>query len=161
MWALRFLRTAWAGFRLVSSLFRKLAYYGKVDRWPSPETLIQWELKIGLHKLERPKPADQEWIWMADHVIRLGCFKCFVVVGVRMAVLRMKRDLTVTLEDMEPIAILPMQKSNGEQVALRLEAAISKVGSPPKSLVIDHGSDLYAGARLITKNHDEISLKYD
>jgi hypothetical protein len=143
-------------------LLGKLAEYGKVSRSPSPETLIQWELKIGLYKLERPKPPDQEWIWMADHVIRLGCFKCFVVVGVSMTTLRKRKDLTVTLEDLEPMAIFPMYTSNGEQVAQRLEATINAVGSAPKSLVIDHGSDLWAGARLVAASHNnEISLKYD
>jgi hypothetical protein len=158
---LRFLRISWAGFRFVSSLFKQLASFGKIDRSPSPETLIQWELKIGLHKLERPKPPNEEWIWMADHVMRLGCFKCFVVVGVRMGTLRARRDLTVTLEDLEPMAILPMQTSNGKLVAQKLEATIDKVGSCPKGLVIDHGSDLYAGARLVAKSHEDISLKYD
>lgn len=97
---------------------------------------------------------------MADHVMRLGCFKCFVVVGVRMAVLRARGDLTVHLEDLEPMAIVPMQISNGELVANQLEAIINKVGLP-KGLVIDHGSDLYAGARRVASCHDEIPLKYD
>ena len=63
------LRTSWAGFRLVSSLLKKLLVYGKIGQAPEAETLIQWELKIGLYKLERPKSTTEEWIWMADHVI--------------------------------------------------------------------------------------------
>jgi hypothetical protein len=43
---------------------------------------------------------------MADHVIRLGVYKCFVIVGVRMTTLLAKKDLTVSLEDFEPITIL-------------------------------------------------------
>lgn len=116
---------------------------------------------MGLHKLERPKPTDQEWVWMADHVIRLGCYKCFVVVGVRMAALRAKGNLTVTLEDLEPMAIIPMRVSNGIQVAQKLEATIDKVGSSPVGLVIDHGSDLYAGAKVVAENHVGMHLQYD
>ena len=45
----------------------------------------------------------------ADHVIRLGVYKCFVIVGVRMATLMAKKDLTIALDDLEPIALLPME----------------------------------------------------
>jgi hypothetical protein len=161
MWGLQFLRTSWAGFRLVSSLLKKLVTHEKIERAPEPETLIQWELKIGLYKLERPKPSDEEWIWMADHVIRLGSYKCFVVVGARMAALRAKGNLTVALEDLEPIAIIPMRMSNGIEVAKELKAAINKVGAPPACLVIDHGSDLYAGSKLVVEDHPGMYLKYD
>ena len=74
---MHFLRTSWAGFRLVSSLLKKLLVYGKIGQAPEAETLIQWELKIGLYKLERPKSTTEEWIWMADHVkkeLSLGKF---------------------------------------------------------------------------------------
>lgn len=98
---------------------------------------------------------------MADHVIRLGVYKCFVIVGVRMATLLAKKDLTVSLEDLEPIALLPMETSNGTEVARKLEETVQKVGFSPDALVIDHGSDLYAGARRFCKNHPETRLKYD
>ncbi|MES2345651.1 MAG: hypothetical protein V4494_06935 [Chlamydiota bacterium] len=138
-----------------------MASQQKIDRAPSAETLIQWELKIGLYKLERPKPTDGGWIWMADHVIRLGVYKCFVIVGVRMATLLTKKDLTVSLEDLEPIALLPMETSNGTEVARKLEKTVQKVGFSPDALVIDHGSDLYAGARRFCENHPRTQLKYD
>lgn len=98
---------------------------------------------------------------MADHVIRLGIYKCFVVVGVRMATLLSKKDLTVSLEDLEPITILPMETSNGTEVSRRLEETVQKVGFSPDALVIDHGSDLYAGSRRFCENHQGTQLKYD
>ena len=61
----------------------------KIDRAPTAETLIQRELKIGLYKLERPKPPSEGWVWMVGHVIQLGVYKCFVVVGVRIGTLTM------------------------------------------------------------------------
>jgi hypothetical protein len=138
-----------------------MASQNKIDRAPTAETLIQWDLKIGLYKLERPKLPGGGWVWMADHVIRLGVYKCFVIVGVRMTTLLAKKDLTVSLEDLEPIAILPMEVSNGPQVARSLEETVLKVGFSPDALVIDHGSDLYAGARLFCENHPGTQLKYD
>ncbi len=138
-----------------------MASQEKINRAPSAETLIQWDLKIGLYKLERPKPPGGRWIWMADHVIRLGVYKCFVIVGVRMATLMAKKDLTIALEDLEPIALLPMETSNGTEVVRKLEETVQKVGFSPDALVIDHGSDLYAGGRLFCENHPETQLKYD
>jgi len=133
----------------------------KIDRAPTAETLIQWDMKIGLYKLKCPKPAGGGWVWMADHVIRLGVYKCFVIVGVRMTTLLAKKDLTVSLKDLEPMAILPMEVSNGAEVARRLEETVQEVGFSPDALVIDHGSDLYSGAQLFCKNHPETKLKYD
>ncbi len=98
---------------------------------------------------------------MADHVIRLGVYKCFVIVGVRMTTLLTKKNLTVSLEDLEPIALLPMETSNGTEVARKLEETVQKVGFSPDALVIDHGSDLYAGARRFCENHPGTQLKYD
>ena len=65
---------------------------------------------------------------MADHVIRLGVYKCFVIVGVRMATLTAKKDLTIALEDLEPMALLPMETSNGAEVVRKLEETVQKVG---------------------------------
>jgi hypothetical protein len=138
-----------------------MASQEKIDRAPSAETLIQWDLKIGMYKLERPKPPSGGWIWMADHVIRLGIYKCFVIVGVHMETLRAKKDLTISLEDLEPMALLPMEKSNGLEVVRKLEETAQKVGFSPDALIIDHGSDLYAGARLFCENHPRTELKYD
>ena len=158
---MRFLRSAWASFRSVASIFREMTSEEKIDRAPTAETLIRWELKIGLYKLERSKPVGGGWVWMADHVIRLGVYKCFVIVGIRMATLLSKKDLTVSPEDLEPMAILPMETSNGAQVARRLEETVLKVGFSPDALVIDHGSDLYAGSRLFCEKHQGTQLKYD
>lgn len=158
---MRFLRAAWTSFRSVASIFKEMVSQEKIDRAPTAETLIQWELKIGLYKLERPKPVGGGWIWMADHVIRLGVYKCFVVVGVRMTTLLSRKDLTVSLKDLEPITILPMETSNGTEVARRLEEAALKVGFSPEAIVIDHGSDLYAGSRLFCEKHSGVQLKYD
>lgn len=138
-----------------------MASQEKIGRAPSVETLIQWDLKIGLYKLERPKPPGGGWIWMADHVIRLGIYKCFVIVGVQTATLMAKKDLTIALEDLEPMALLPMETSNGTEVERKLEETVQKVGFAPEALVIDHGSDLYAGGRLFCERNPGTQLKYD
>lgn len=98
---------------------------------------------------------------MADHVIRQGIYKCFVIVGVRISTLLARKDLTVSLKDLEPITILPMEVSNGTEVVNRLEETVQRVGFSPNGLVIDHGSDLYSGAKQFCEQHPETKLKYD
>jgi hypothetical protein len=161
VWGLRLVKKSWAGFRSVSSILEQFFSHKKIDRAPTPETLIQWELKLGLHKLQRPKSQDQEWVWMADHVVRLGSYKCFVVVGVKMESIRNRKDLTVKLEDLEPMAILPMKKSNGDEVAQKLRETMVKTNICPTGLVIDHGSDLRKGSQKIHSQYPDMQVKYD
>ena len=40
-----------------------------LERAPSVETCIQWEMKVGLHKLTQPKAIADDWIWIMDHVV--------------------------------------------------------------------------------------------
>lgn len=90
--------------------------YGKLDRAPAVETCIQWEMKLGLHKLTRPKAKADDWVWIADHVVSKGMYKCLVVLRVRMSQLEKKQILTISMSDVEPIAIVPMKTSNGNLI---------------------------------------------
>ncbi|WP_194847767.1 hypothetical protein [Candidatus Neptunochlamydia vexilliferae] len=96
----------------------------KIDRAPAVETCIQWEMKLGLHKLTRTKEAADDWIWIPDHVVSKGSHKCLVVLGVRMSSLLKKDDLTVAFEDVEPLGIVPMKISNGGDCKLNCVNAI-------------------------------------
>ena len=71
----------------------------KIDRAPSHEICIQWDLKIGLYKLSRPKEPTSDWCWIVDHVIAQGSIKCLAVMGVRCDVLKQRNNWTLSLED--------------------------------------------------------------
>ena len=126
----------------------------KIDRAPSVETCIQWELKLGLYKLTRPKEVADDWVWIADHVISKGVYKCLVVLGVRMSSLLKKGDLTVSLEDVEPLGIVPMRSSNGELMEAEFEEILqANHGIPPLAIVKDQGSDIRCGGRRFCEAH--------
>ncbi len=134
----------------------------KLDRAPAVETCIQWELKFGLYKLTRPKEMADDWIWIADHVVSKGVHKCLVVLGVRMSRLLKKGDLTISLEDVEPLGIVPMKTSNGGLVQAELSTILeANHGIPPLALVKDHGSDLRCGGRLFCEAHPSVIDIYD
>ena len=79
-------------FRSISSAMKILVDEQKIDRAPAHETCIQWDLKIGLHKLNRPKELASDWCWIVDHVIAQGSIKCLAVMGVRCDALKQRNN---------------------------------------------------------------------
>jgi hypothetical protein len=127
---------------------------GKIERAPSPETCIQWEMKMGLYKLSRPKSAADDWIWLFDHFVSKGGHKCLAVMGVRMSILLERGDLTLCCEDLEPLGIVPMKKSNGKLMQAELESILAtNYGIPPLAIIKDQGSDVRCGGRVFSEAH--------
>jgi hypothetical protein len=146
----------------VSSAMNLFCEQGIVERAPSAETCILWDLKFGFYKLNRPKKAADDWIWIADHFVSKGPHKCFVVLGVRLSALQDKNNLTISCKDVEPIIISPMHKSNGELVKVELERALQSCGGvPPLEIVSDHGSDILRGVNLFCHEHPTTVDIYD
>lgn len=134
----------------------------KIDKAPAKETCIQWEMKLGLYKLTRPKDIADDWIWIPDHVVNKGAHKCLVVLGVRMSSLTKKEDLTIGFENVEPLGIVPMKVSNGGLVEIEFETILqSNHGIPPLAIVKDHGSDLLCGSKRFCENYPGIIDIYD
>lgn len=144
---LRFMHVASLTFSGTAHALEVLKNQGNLQRAPSVETCIQWEMKIGIHKLTKPKSIANDWVWIMDHVVNRGEHKCFFVLGVRMSKLEQKEDLVLRLEDLEPLGIVPMKTSNGELVAEELEKILSVTEHPPLAILKDQGSDLRSGGR--------------
>lgn len=152
-----FLHTASLSFSGTSHALEVLQNKGSLDRAPSIETCIQWEMKLGLHKLTRPKVAADDWVWIMDHVVNKGIHKCFLVLGVRMSVLEERKDLTLRREDLEPLGVVPMRVSNGKLVAEELENIVTATGGQaPLAILKDQGSDLRCGGRDFCEVHPEV-----
>lgn len=123
----------------------------KIDRVPTHETCIQWDLKIGLHKLNRAKDNSSDWCWIIDHVIAQGSTKCLAVMGVRCDVLKQRNNWTLSLQDLEPFGLIPMHRSTGEEVSKALYGISQKTGVVPSSILSDRGSDLWLGIKEFQK----------
>lgn len=149
-------------FRGISSAMNVLYQEAKISRAPSHETCIQWDLKIGFHKLNRPKHATSEWCWIIDHVIAQGATKCLSIMGVRCDVLHQRNDWTLTLRDLEPFGLIPMHRSTGEEVSKALYAISQKTGIVPRFVLSDRGSDLLLGLKEFQKMADSnVVILYD
>lgn len=138
-------------FRSISSAMRILVDEQKIDRAPAHETCIQWDLKIGLYKLNRSKELASDWCWIVDHVIAQGSIKCLAVMGVRCDALKQRNNWTLSLEDLEPFGLIYMSRSTGDEVAKALSAISEKTGIKPRSILSDRGSDLWFGIKEFQK----------
>ena len=98
-------------------------------------------------------------MWIADHTQQLGPEKCLLILGIRLSSLRAD-TCHLSHEDMEPITLSPVRKSNGDVVYEQLEAAVQKTGVP-RAIVSDHGPDLRAGIRQFCGQHPTTSAVYD
>jgi hypothetical protein len=152
--------TANLGFRNISLSMKLLVAEGKIERAPSHESCIRWQLKIGYFKLTRAQDAAADWIWIADHAIKTGPYKCLAILGIKTEQIAQRKDLTLTLEDVQPLALVPMRTSNGSTVGEEFEKLARRIGEP-KGIIIDHGSDLKCGAASFASRHSGVRCFYD
>lgn len=138
--------------RMVSSLQFPL----DVPQW---HTGRLWLLRLGYYKLTRPKAQADDWVWIVDHTVQIGAEKCFVMLGIRLSDLPPVGQC-LSHQDVELIALLPVEKSNQDVVCRQLEANVGKTGAP-RLIVGDHGSDLKAGVEKFCQKHPKTSFIYD
>jgi hypothetical protein len=117
-----------------------------------------WLMRLGYYKLNRAKIKADDWIWIIDHSVQIGAEKCFVILGIRLSDLPVGRSLTY--EDVEPIELIPVTKSNGEIVYEQLTAAAEKTGVPAE-IVADKGSDIKSGIDRFCAEHQDTRYIYD
>ena len=138
--------------RITSSLHLPL----DVPKW---HTGRLWLLRLGYYKLTRPKEQADDWVWIVDHTVQIGAEKCLVILGIRLITL-LSAGQCLSHRDVEPIALLPVEKSNKDVVNQQLEANVEKTGVP-RLIVGDHGSDIKAGVERFCQEHPETHFIYD
>lgn len=107
----------------------------------------------------RPKEVSDDWVWIIDHTVQSGEDKCFVILGIRLSSLPRPGNC-LCHEDVEPIELLPVKKSNGQIVYEQLESASKKTGVP-REIICDNGTDLNSGVEKFCMAHPETSYIYD
>src|SRR5512135_1766494 len=128
---------------------------------PHFTTVRLWLLRLGYHKLHRPKEQASDWVWIIDHSNQIGQEKCLVILGVRVSQLAPPgEEYPLHLHQMEPIALEPVTVSDKEVVYRQLEANVSKTGVP-RAIIDDHGGDLAGGVELFRGAHPETIEVYD
>jgi hypothetical protein len=147
------LRGASRVFEIVSSFFK----LGQAS--PSWYSGRLWLMRIGYYKLFREKETSDDWIWIIDHTIQIGDEKCLIILGIRQSALP-PAELYINHEDVEPIALLPVKKSNGQIVYEQLEEAVEKTGVP-RQILSDYGTDIKSGIEKFCQVHKHTCFTYD
>jgi hypothetical protein len=116
-------------------------------------------LRVGLYELSSEKEKADDWVWMMDHTIQLGPWKCLIVIGIRLSCwLSDRRPLRH--EDMTLLDLTPMEQSTGEKVYERLCATAEMTGVP-RAVVTDGGTDLKRGMEFFQEDHPEVHQVLD
>lgn len=118
-----------------------------------------WILRLGYYKLTRAKVQADDWVWIVDHTVQVGNEKCLVILGLRLSALPAVGHC-LSHQDVEPIALIPVEQSNGAVVYQQLEAQVAKTGLP-REIISDHGTDLKAGLEKFEQAHRETVAIYD
>lgn len=126
---------------------------------PHPTTGRSWLLRLGLFKLQRPKASADDWVWLVDHTIQIGKARCLMIAGVRLSLLP-PCGQALELKHLEPLAILPVDQSNGQIVCKQLDTQ-AKISGVPRAILSDQGSDLTCGIRQFCQQHPETARLSD
>ena len=91
--------------------------------------------------------------------MQLGVEKGLVILGIRLSAIPPPGQC-LQHEDVEPSALFPVKKSNGEVVYQQLEETVKHTGVP-RQIIGDQGSDLASGIEKFRQEHRETCYIYD
>jgi hypothetical protein len=117
-------------------------------------------LRLGLDQITNvPGSACSDRVWIMDHMIAASSLKCFVVLGIRAEEFAgLERPLEH--HDVDVLALIPTEISNGAVVNDQLQEISGRVGVP-LAIVNDCGSDLKKGVELFQQDHPQTISLYD
>jgi hypothetical protein len=129
-------------------------YVPGLKRVPSANAGRLWLMRLGLYELLRQKEAADDWVWIMDHTVQLGPWKCLVIVGVRLSAWRQKAA-PLEHEDLTLMNLTPMEQSTGKAVAEQLQETVNQTGVVPACVLSDEGAELKSGMALFREKLPE------
>ncbi|HJN13496.1 MAG: hypothetical protein QGG09_11090 [Pirellulaceae bacterium] len=142
--------------RVFAILYRKLEATTVI---PAASSVRWWLQRLGLYALREPLPKAGDWVLLIDHSVQIGTVKVCVILGIRLCDVPFPQR-ALRFEDMQVIAVIPVEQSTGEIVDAQLEQATLRIGIP-RQIVSDGGSDVKKGAALFAGRHPETTVTYD
>lgn len=120
---------------------------------PSFSTIRSWLLRVGHYALTRLLDRTTQWVWLIDHTVQIGSQKMLVILGCPMNEVPFGQR-ALQLSDLQLVALVPMEKSNGAAIETELENATRRTGAP-RLIVSDQGSDLRKGIADFQRSHPQ------
>lgn len=125
---------------------------------PQPNSGRMWLLRVGLFQLTCEKERGDDWVWLMDHTLQLGPYKCLIILGIRLS--EWDRSRPLRHEDMTLLNLTPMESSSGEAVYEQLQATADVTGIP-RAVVSDQGSDLVRSMQLFQRDQPSVRHQLD
>lgn len=119
-----------------------------------------WLLRLGYFKLHAPLEQADDWVFLVDHAVEIGTQRFLGIIGIRLAHLP-PPGKCLQLNDMRPVALLPVESSTKEIVDQQLEDVASESGIRPRAILSDDGGDLAGGIDRFCKAHPETTRHRD
>ena len=126
-------------------------------RLPCANSGRLWLVRLGLFALTRQKTIADDWLWMMDHTVQLGPWKCLVIVGIRLSDWH-RLDRPLCHQDLSLLNLTPMKTANKEAVAEQLHQTCSQTGVP-LAVLSDEGTELKGGMQLFQQQLTSTSAK--
>lgn len=129
-------------------------YIPGLERLPCANSGRLWLMRLGLYELSRDKAKADDWVWIMDHTVQLGPWKCLVIVGVRLSTWNPERG-SLQHEDLTLFNLTPMEQSTGEGVAEQLQETIQQTEIVPVAVLSDEGAELKKAMELLPQGCPE------
>jgi len=131
-----------------------------IKDFPKPETIIMWESKLGLFKLQYIEYKYDDMVWIADNVTMQNYKQCITIIGIRLSTLDNMKDLILTKKDMVPLLVCPLETSN-KQTLLELLNQTAKKHNTPRIIISDGGKDIKSACLEFCKMNQNCIWAYD
>lgn len=126
----------------------------------SHATVQNYLLRVGLDQISKVSDSScSDRVWIMDHMIAAGSLKCFVVLGIRAETFS-RLECPLQHSDVDVLALLPTEVSNGAVVHAQLKEISKRVGVP-LAILNDCGSDLKKGVERFQQDHPQTISLYD
>lgn len=136
------------GFRATPKVLRCIAEaFGLTWKLPTRDTVRNWNCRNGVAILRQSEKTD-DWVWMIDHSVQLGKMFALVVLGIRIS--QIPGDRPLRRQDMTPLAVLPTDSRNKQEVGRQLLEVANRCGVP-LAVLCDGACELHEGVRYLEK----------
>jgi len=116
------------GFRAVPKVLHCIAEAFDLSlKIPTRDAVRNWNCRNGVAILQEAEKAD-DWIWMIDHSVQLGKMCVLAVLGIRRA--ELPQDRPLQRHDMTPLAVMPSDSRNKQEVTRQLLEVSDRYGVP-------------------------------
>lgn len=125
---------------------------------PSYSSVRNWLLRVGVYQLTVAQHPGDDWVYIVDHSVQVGCGKMFIVLGIRLR--DIPEDFRLQKSQVNVVHLEVMDESNQHHVKDALDKAAARTG-PPCQIVSDSGSDIKAGIGSFQNEHPDVIWSYD